>query len=301
DVTTLFTFAGAVSGNKNEMEFQTTKSFNKIYSFTLSYLYRKPVYGPLPLLYEGTLENRGPIIISPRGPESPFVVNWSNREASIFSLVFNFDPTPQSWFYRYQPNIVDDWNLNPNEDATFACALKYSCEYYPTTTDRLYFYDENGNIVWEDPYSSGCWATKRPLNSIKLLSRFNLLGFGLVLSFSTGESLATGGVSYTTSEEKAKPITAYFSTGINLIKDKFSTKFVYTKNNWGPEDWHRTFGQTIDTLYQFNVSYSLLNSFFLSLDYISVKEEDNKFISGLGAYDEIKLTTTLKFSKNFSF
>lgn len=301
DITFITTFAGSVAGNKNEFEFQISKSINRIYSVFVDYLYRSPIYKPLPLLYEGTQDNKGPIIISPRGPESPFVVDWSNREASIASFIFNFDPTPQTWFYRYQPNIVDDWNLNPQEDATFACAVRYSLEYYPTTTDRLYFYDEKGNIVWEDPYSAGCWATKRPLNSLKILSRLNFLGVGLVLSLATGESLATGGVSYTTSEEKNKPITVYFSCGFNIIKDKFSAKFVYTKNNWGPEDWHRTFGQTIDSLYQFGINYSILNFLYMSLDYVSVNEEDNKFISGLGSYDEIKFTTTIKFSKNFSF
>jgi len=296
-----YTYAGLVAGNKNEIELQLSKMLNKRISFNIDCLYRKPLIGPLPLLYEGTIDNKGPIIVSPRGPESPFVVNWDNREASILSFVFNYDPTPQTWFYKYQPNIVEDWNINLNEDATFACALKYSLEYYPTTTDRLYFYDKDGNIVWEDPYSAGCWATKTPLNNFKIISRFNLLGIGLILSLFTGESLASGGVSYTTSTEFSKPIIGYFGSSLRLLKNKFSVEFTYVKNYWGPEDWHRTFGQVIDDLYKLNLDYNLFNTFFINLNYIKVKEIDNKYLSGLGSYDEIKLTTTIKFQKGFSF
>lgn len=301
NVNITYTYAGLVAGDKNEIELQLSKMLGKKVSFNIGYLYRKPIIGPSPLLYEGTEENKGPIIVSPRGPESPFVVNWDNREASIFSFVFNFDPTPQTWFYKYQPNIVEDWNINPNEDAKFACAFKYSLEYYPTATDRLYFYDKDGNIVWEDAYSAGCWATKTPLNNFRIISRFNLLGIGLVINLFTGESLATGGVSYTTSTEFSKPITGYLGYSLMLLKNKLSFEFSYVKNYWGPEDWHRTFGQVIDDLYKLNLGYSIFNTFFINLNYISVKETDNKYISKLGSYDEIKLTTTIKFQKGFSF
>ena len=295
-------YFGLVAGNKQEIGIKSHRSLIKYLVGAIEYTYRKPLLGPLPFIYEGTEENKGPAIINPRGPESPFWVNWSNREASILSFIFTFDPTPATWFYKYQPNILEEYNLNPAEDASLCFALKYSLEYYPTTTDRMFYYDENGNVVWEPYYHSGAWATKNFINSFTLITKLKFQKYRILMNFSGGDSLATSSLAYTELTNKQKPLTSFFSTSLSLTYGPWSGKILYGQNVWGPEEWHRHFGETIDKLYQISLTRTFGNTFRLNVDYISTRETDNKYFAPeIGAFDEIKITAILKFDTTLSF
>ncbi len=295
-------YYGLVAGNKQEVILKAHRPLIEYILSAVEYTYRKPLLGPLPFIYEGTEDNMGPALINPRGPESPFWVNWSNREASILSFVFTFDPTPATWFYKYQPNILDEWNLNPEEDSSIAFALKYSFEHYPTTTDRMFYYDENGNVKWEPYYISGAWSTKDYLNSFSLVAKIKFPKYRVLLNFSGGDSLATSSLAYTERTNKEKPLTSFFSGSLSLIHGPWSMKILYGQNIWGPEEWHRHFGETIDKLYQLSLARTFADIFKLKIDYISTKETDKKYYAPeIGAFDEIKITAILKFDTTLSF
>ncbi|MFN3966999.1 MAG: hypothetical protein ACK4JE_04820 [Endomicrobiia bacterium] len=302
-----YTYCGLVAGNKQEILLKTSRPLAKYLTGAIEYKYCKPLLGPLPLVYEGTEENMGPAVINPRGPENPFWVNWlytdwDNREQSIVSVVFTFDPTPATWFYKYQPNKLEEWNLNPEEDASLAFGLGYTISYYPTTTDRMYYYDEQGKVVWEPYYHTGAWATKSPVNTFTLLSKLKLYKWRILINISGGESLATRSLAYTTLTNKEKSMTTYFSCNLSLIHWPWSGKILYGQNVWGPEEWHRHFGETIDRLYNLSLSRTFGKNFALSLDYVGTREIDNKYYAPeLGSFDEIKITVSLKFSSTVIF
>lgn len=294
-------YSGLVAGNKTEISVKANRTLTKYLTGALEYTYRQPLLGPLPFIYEGTEDTPGAVLINPRGPESPFWVNWSNRQASLLSFIFTFDPTPATWFYKYQPNKLEEWNLNPDEDAAVAFSLKYSLEYYPTTTDRMFYYDESGNVVWEPYYHSGAWATKDYLNTLSLIGKLKLPGYRILLSFSSGESLAGSSLAYTELTSREKPLTRFLQSSVSLVSGPWSGKILYGQNVWGPEEWQRTFGETIDRLYQLSIARTFGDTFKLSADYTSTRETDNKYYAPeIGSYDEIRIMGILKFDATFS-
>ncbi|MDR3306548.1 MAG: hypothetical protein LBS61_02605 [Endomicrobium sp.] len=91
--------------------------------------------------------------MSGRSSESPFLAWWinpvagfDNRQTSEISVVFTYDRTPETWFYNYDPNKHGKYNVDPNEDSVFSCALKVSFAKYFGTLDRQVHWDYKGDI-----------------------------------------------------------------------------------------------------------------------------------------------------------
>lgn len=302
EITLQYTYLGLVAGNKQEFNSQFSKKFSKFSNGCIEYTYRKPLLGPIPLIFEGTDSNRGPAIFEPRGPNSPFWVGWENysywknREASIISLVYSYDPTPTTWFYKYFPNILEEYNINPLEDAPVSFAARYTLTRYPSGTDRLTYLDPNGNTFWEPPLNNSPWPTDGYIGSIKTYTNFVLGDWKLLLEIEAGESLAYSGFAYTTSTAKEKPITGYLISGLSITKGLYKTKLKYSQDYWGPEDWHRVFGQTFDNLYQVSFSKTFNESFNAGIEYTGAREIDKQyFTSELGDYDEFRIYCTISF------
>jgi len=298
--TLTYTYAGLVAGNKHEILLQLEKALSGSLNSTLEFTYRHPVLGPVPYIYEGTEDNPGPPLALPRGANDPFWVNQDNREATLLALFFTYDPTPGTWFYRWQPNILEEWNLNPQEDAKISFALGYFLSYFPTTTDLQTYYSKEGEIVWEPTYSNGMWATKRPIHSFSLIAKVNTGGPKFLINMRGGESLATGGMSYTTGEDKEKPETDFFSIGMGITEGPYHLGFSFGSAVWGPEEWHRRFGETVDRLYRVSLSRTIGKYSTVGIEYIGYRESDGKYIAPeLGAFDEIRLFYRLHFSSLF--
>ncbi|MBA7533554.1 hypothetical protein ES705_25794 [subsurface metagenome] len=297
--TITYTYAGLVAGNKHEILLQLEKALSGSLNSTLEFTYRHPVLGPVPCIYEGKKDNAGPFRATPRGANDPFWVNQENREATLLSLFFTYDPTPGTWFYRWQPNILEEWNLNPQEDAKISFAFGYFLSYFPTTTDLQTYYTREGEIVWEpkDPTSNGMWPTKRPIHSFSLIAKVNTRGPNFLFNIRGGESLATGGMSYTTGEDKEKPETDFFSIGVGITEGPYQLGFSFGSDVWGPEEWHRRFGETVDRLYKVSLSRAIGKYSTVGIEYIGYRENDGKYIAPeLGAFDEIRLFYRLHFS-----
>jgi outer membrane protein OmpA-like peptidoglycan-associated protein len=303
DMSLKYSYAGLVAGNKQELDAQVNRKISRSWTGSIDYTYRKPLIGPLPLVYEGTADNPGPAIFEPRGPESPFWVGWENRatgwenrEASILSFTFTFDPTPDTWFYRYESNVGEEWNMNPDEDAPLSFSARYSLAKYFSGTDRQLYWDENGNLVWEPSTVSGAWPTKDYVGSFSILSKFFLPNWRIIADLGIGESLATGSFPYTTSLMAGKPITGYFTTGINANTGRYNLRLRYSNNDWGPEQWQRQFGETFDNLYQASVSRSFTDYFSAGVDYVGARaNKDYLAVNELGNYDEFHAFVTISF------
>ncbi|MBI4397157.1 MAG: hypothetical protein HY548_08685, partial [Elusimicrobia bacterium] len=118
-----YTYLGPVAGNKQEVNAGLSKLITAFLTSGISYTRRKPIHGPVPFLYQGTQDNPGALVSVPRGPEDPFWVDWDNREAHLFSWTFTQDPTPNSWLFRWNPDILESYNVNDKEDSRWAFSL----------------------------------------------------------------------------------------------------------------------------------------------------------------------------------
>src|SRR5207302_2092579 len=63
-----YMYLGPVAGDKQEIDVDASRGFAGAFNVSLAYIYRQPVIGPAPLLFEGTVDNPGALITSPRGP-----------------------------------------------------------------------------------------------------------------------------------------------------------------------------------------------------------------------------------------
>ena len=285
-----YSYLGLVAGNKQELDSLVTKRISRSLTGCFDFMYRKPLLGPMPLVSEGTLANPGPDLLEPRDMNSPFWVNWDNREANIMSLVFTFNPTPGSWFYRYEPNELAEWNLNPEETAPISGAVKYTLTRYFTGTDRLLYWNDIGQLIWEGPGLNEPWATDGYLGSFTLLAKIVTGKSLIIFDAGAGESLALNGFAYTTSTAQEKPVTGYFKAGISLERKPYHAKLSYSQDDWGPEAWHRSYGETWDRLYQFSITRTFTESISAGVDYVGGREVDKQYYAPeLGDYDEFHL------------
>jgi len=303
-----YTYLGLVAGNEQELTGLFSRRLSPSMLATLGYIYQEPLEGPLPYLYEGSEDNIGPTVISPRGKDSPFWVNWDNRRANIAKLYLTFDPTPSTPFYKWEPNILEEWNLNPDEDAHISFGLGYSLSYYPTTTDRWYYYNRDGDVIWEgegdptvkptEPRSTGCWATKKPLNSLSLASRLNLPDdYSFLFQVDAGELPALSSICYTTSRVNNKPITQAFKLRAKAIRPPYIFGIMYGEDIWGPEDWHERLGVSFDKVIILSLKRDIGTFSRAGLDYIIVREVDTDYLTDeIGSYDEVRFNYEIRFS-----
>lgn len=299
---TTFSYCGLLAGNKYEISFGLAKVYNKYLNILGEFTFRNPVIGPNSLIYEGSIEKPGPILFGPRGPDDPFWVNSKNRKAKILSLSFLFDPTPATRFFKYQNVVLDEWNLSPTENSSFAFVLNYKACHFPTSTDLQTYVDQFGNIIWEPPLITGMWPTKKPIHFIELLCR---LGFSkkkydyVTINLKIGNSLATSGLAYGRQNFREKPITTLFDIAFLGKWKKVGFGLKYGRNIWGPEDWHRRFGATIDRRYKIDLHIQTNQNSNLKLCYLRYREHDNLYLAyELGPFDELMVSYQYNFSRN---
>ncbi len=292
------THAGVVAGNKDQLDLRVAGDITSALRGSIQYTYRKPLEGPIPFLYEGTQNNMGNIVANPRGPDAPFTVDWNNREAVFLTTTFVFDPTPGSTLFVYNPDALQMWNVNPRENSPFSMAFQYQMSDYRTTTDRLYYYDTGGNIVYEPAGHTGAWATDHPLNEFRVMFLGRPSKTGWTLAFAGGESPAISSLAYSEDTSVNKPISHYYSIEGKLDIWPFTFWGHYGSGVWGPESYQRFFGESFDELFGGGLSYKITVNTTVDVSYLAARQNDNLFVApDLGAYDEIRTM----FSHRFGF
>jgi len=292
-----YTYHGPVAGNKHELFTDLNKKVTRSFSAGLHYTYRHPVIGPMPLLYAGSEDNPGALVAGPRGPDDPFWVNWDNREAHLLRLTFVEDPTPSTWLFRWEPHILDPYNINRKEDAPWAFAAQYRVDHYPTSTDRIFYYDESGEVVWGPAYHTGAWPTKDPLHSGVFLVHSKHGPVQNLLVLEGGESLATSNVAYTTRVDKEKSMTTFFKIQDELRWGPNRASLLFSRHDWGPEEFQRRLGETWDRLWRLEYARTFWKYTTAGITYTRAREEDNRFLApSLGGYDEWGFFLSHRFS-----
>ncbi|RLD18981.1 MAG: hypothetical protein DRI36_00035 [Caldiserica bacterium] len=304
-----YSYLGLVAGNKEAIEISGYRPISKSLTLSGMAIFQKPLIGPLPLIYEGTEDSPGPIYSNPRGADSPFWVSWyyddwNNREANIFKLNLLYDPTPSTWFFRYEPNVLEEWNLNPDEDAKLSFALEYKLFKYMSGMDRFYYWDENGDIVWEPYGLTGPWEQKNFFHQFKIITRLRLHRCRILSFISLGDSLALGSYAYDNySQEKngLVPLINYYDFILKIIRGRIGFNMRYAIDPWGPEEWHMVFGEKIDKIYSFGLNYRLKPDLNFGIKYIRVKEEDFVVPPEIGSYKEFRFYLNYRFGLNLKF
>jgi len=290
-VYTTYTYCGLVAGNKSELSLGLERMYARNLNLLAKFTYRAPLKGPDPQIFEGTVDNSGPTLFSPRGPDDPFWVTSENRKAYFFSYTLLYDPTPETRFYRYRPNILEEWNLSPRENASLAFALRYTASHFPTSTDLQTYVNEFGNTVWEPPSTAGMWPTRKPIHFFEFWGRIGISKNNsnyLLLKLKAGQSLATSGLAYGSRTPREKPVTGLLETALSGKWKDLNFGLEFGRSVWGPEDWHRRFGFAIDRRFEAHLSIETSRHSSLAVNYIGYRETDNKFLAPeLGPFDEL--------------
>lgn len=294
---------GLLAGNKEEIGFDVGTDITNLIRGIFQYTYRRPIEGPIPFLYEGTPDNIGAVAANPRGPESPFTVDWDNREAVYFLTTLSFDPTAGSNLFLYDNRALSNWNVNPQEDAGLAFALQHRASDYRTPTDRMYYYDVNGNIVWEPAGRSGAWASEHALHEFRLLSTGRLSEHRWLLGLAGGQAPAFSSLAYGNGTAKEKSITEYVSFEARWEGNVWDWWGHYGTGVWGPEkNTHPFFGFAFDRLWGLGLTYKITGNTSIDVDYLAARQDDNLFVApDLGSYDEIRTMFTHRFGFLFQF
>ena len=134
-----------------------------------------------------------------------------------------------------------------------------------------------------------------------MLARFKTKRSVIIFNLGGGDSLALNGSAYTSATGQGKPITAYFVSGISIEHKPYLVKLRYSQDDWGPESWQRSFGETYDRLYQLHVSRNFGNSINAGMEYVKgVGQQDNSSPE-LGSFDEVRLFFSVSFGAIITF
>ena len=198
---------------------------------------------------------------------------------------------------------MEDWNLNPDVEATWSGALQYRVTHYLTNTDRLYRWDENRMLIY-DPVSftnSGARATDHPFSSATGIVRFRRDKWRVSADLSGGEALAGAGIAYTSATNFYKPSTIYVSGGINVQYDVVKTFVRYGQDVWGPIDYQTQLGWTYHKIYQAGLSVDVLKSLEAGFRYVGTRMVNEFIGSDTGAFNEYRFYLTYHFTLDRNF
>lgn len=293
-----YTYLGVTAGNKQQIDVDATRTLWTDWTFSAAYIYRQPLKDPVPTRFEGTLANPGAFLSVPRGPDDPFLVQWDNRKAHLINATIVFDPTPGTPFFKFQPNLLDEWNLNPEEDAEWTGALQYRLAHYLSNTDRLYYWDEDRQVLF-DPISysnSGARGTEHPFSSATGMIRWRRDRWRVTADLSGGEALAGAGVAYTSATNFYKPSTVYMSGGLTVARDIWKAFVRYGRDVWGPLDYHTQLGWAYHHVYQAGASVQFLKDFEAGLRYVGTRMTNEFIGSDTGAFNEYRAYLTYHFT-----
>jgi hypothetical protein len=165
----------------------------------------------------------------------PFIVR-ANRETVGGELLLTFDPTPATWMY--------EWNNDMVEDAKFALSTGFVYRNLPTTQDAAI-----GFLANRTPFA---FATSAPAQNLwesntRIVSKLTP-DLGVIANLYFGNGQANGD-----SERTIKR----GGGDIRMIYKKVKVVTSLKINDWGPFDYHRDFNLTFPVQSALDISTSV--------------------------------------------
>jgi hypothetical protein len=194
-----------------------------------NFLYQKPLIDPIPNAFTGPGRLRNVI-------DDPFAVRGGNREMSSGEILFTFDPTPGTWMY--------EWNNDVVEDAKFAMSAGFVYKHLPTTQDAHIGFLANRQFFafGQSALAEDLWEAHTRVVS-KLSPELGMIG-----NFYYGNGQANG--------DSDRTITR-FGGDVRMVYKNMKMISHVKVNDWGPYDYHRDFNLTFPLQLMVDFSTSL--------------------------------------------
>ncbi|MGK0390418.1 MAG: hypothetical protein ACI94Y_003171 [Maribacter sp.] len=216
------------SGSSNQVNFLSGFTFLMgDFQIAPNFLWQRPIEDPIPGDALGAGRPRNII-------DDPFVVRGGNRETIAGELLISYDPTPATWMY--------DWDNDMMEDAKFAASLNIIYRHQPTIQDAAIGILGDGRSLFAFPGSAPAqdlWEV-----NLRAVSKINT-DFGIIANIYGGNAQANGD-----SPRLIKRVGGDLRMIYKNIKLNSSVKI----NDWGPFDYHRDFNLTFPVQIMFDLS-----------------------------------------------
>ena len=218
------------SGSGNQVNFLTgfTYNVNSKLQLAPNFLWQKPLVEAMPNGVDapGRLRN----IL-----EDPFIVRV-NRETVGGEFLLTYDPTPATWMY--------EWNNDMVEDAKFAFSTGFVFRHLPTTMDAAI-----GFLANRTPFAFDRSAPAQDLweSNTRIVSKLTP-DLGMIANIYFGNGQANGD-----SERTINRVGGDIRMIYRKVKVTSSVKF----NDWGPYDYHKDFNLTFPFQGSLDISTSV--------------------------------------------
>ncbi|WP_396158055.1 glycosidase [Flavobacterium sp.] len=218
------------SGSGNQMNVLTgfTYNVNSKLQLAPNFLWQKPLVEAMPNGVDapGRLRN----II-----EDPFIVRV-NRETVGGEFLLTYDPTPATWMY--------EWNNDMVEDAKFAFSTGFVFRHLPTTMDAAIGFLANRTAF---AFERSAPAQDLWESNTRIVSKLTP-DLGMIANIYFGNGQANGDSERTINRAGGDIRMIY-----KKVKVVSSVKF----NDWGPFDYHRDFNLTFPVQSALDISTSV--------------------------------------------
>lgn len=218
------------SGSGNQYNFLTGFTY-LIGDFQIApnFLWQKPIVGPIPF-----------DVLAPGRPrnilDDPFSVR-QNRETVAGEILITYDPTPGTWMY--------DWDNDIMEDASLAVSAGFVYRHLPTVQDAGIGILGNGRTLFAFPGSppaQDLWEVHA--RSVSKISP----DFGFIINAYGGNAQANG------SDPR---LIHRYGADLRLIYKKVKVTSMVKVDDWGPFDYQRDFNQTFPLQLTFDLSTTI--------------------------------------------
>ncbi len=218
------------SGSGNQMNFLTGFTYNISTKLQIApnFLWQKPLVDAMPngVNAPGRLRNI---------QDDPFVVR-ANRETVGGELLLTFDPTPATWMY--------EWNNDMVEDAKFAFSTGFVYRHLPTTQDAaIGFLRTRTAFAFEKSAPAhDLWES-----NTRIVSKLSP-DLGIIANLYYGNAQANG---------NSERLIYRGGGDIRAIYRKVKLVYSAKYNDWGPYDYHRDFNLTYPIQTSLDISTSV--------------------------------------------
>ncbi|MDC1068532.1 glycoside hydrolase family 2 TIM barrel-domain containing protein [Candidatus Kapabacteria bacterium] len=199
--------------------------YNLLAGFTFSvgnlqiapnFLWQKPIEDPIPA--------DAPAPARPRNVlNDPFLVR-GNRETTSAELLLTYDPTPATWMY--------EWNNDMVEDAPFAISAGFIFRHHPTSMDAAIGILGDGRTLFA--FNGAAPAADLWESNIRIISNINNK-YKLVANLIAGTAQSNG--------DDGRMIHRW-GGDFRIVRGVWRLMGAVKVNDWGPFDYHRDFNLT---------------------------------------------------------
>lgn len=218
------------TGSGNQMNFLAGFTYNVSTNLQIApnFLWQKPLVEAMPNGVDAPGRLRNVL-------DDPFFVR-ANRETIGGELLITYDPTPATWMY--------DWNNDMVEDAKFAFNTGFVYRKLPTTMDAAI-----GFLPSRTPFAFPNSAPAQNLweSNTRIISKISP-DLGMIANIYFGNGQANG---------DSKRTINRMGGDFRMIYKKVKVVSSLKLNDWGPFDYHRDFNLTFPVQTSIDISTSV--------------------------------------------